>query len=80
MRPGPVSRSPRPSRSSSGTPTSRARAASAAETADSVTISRRAAARTDPVSVTATYARSRPVVVISARRHLKEYSIIKQNT
>ena len=40
-------------------------AASAAETADSVTMSRAAAARTDPVSVTATYARSRPVVVTS---------------
>ena len=68
MRPDPVRRSPRPCRSSSGTPTSRVSAASAADTADSVTVNRAAAARTEPVSATATYARSRAVVVTVTRR------------
>ena len=80
MRPGPVSRSPRPCRSSSGTPTSRVSAASAAETADSVTMSRAAAARTDPVSVTATYARSRPEVVTSTIQQLKKSLMLSHNT
>ena len=72
-------RSPRPCRSSSGTPTSRVSAASAADTADSVTVSRAAAARTDPVSATATYARSRAVVVTSPAG-LKECLIVTHNT
>jgi hypothetical protein len=55
-------------------------AASAAETADSVTVSRAAAARTDPVSATATYARSRPVVVTSIVQQLKKGLIIAHNT
>ena len=61
--PAVVSRSPRPSRSTKGTPTSRVRAAMAADTADSVTTRRLAAARTEPVSATATSACSRAVVV-----------------
>jgi hypothetical protein len=55
-------------------------AASAAETADSVTMSRAAAARTDPVSVTATYARSRPEVVTSTTQQLKKSLLLSHYT
>src|SRR5215469_10658258 len=48
----------------SGTRTSRASAARAADTADSVTVSRRAASRTLPASATIASARSRATVDI----------------
>jgi len=57
---------PRPTRSSSGTPTSRASDDTAADTADSVTTNRPAADRIDPESATSMSARQRASVM---RRH-----------
>ena len=51
-------------------PTSRASADRAADTADSVTVSRRAASRTDPASATVTSARNRATVVTGLLRYL----------
>lgn len=55
---------PRPTRSMSGTPTSRDNDATAAETADSVTTSRPAAERIDPESATSMSARHRDSVIL----------------